>query len=138
MKKFLLMVIGISICVLLPFSCCIDAEPPDTSVTLTWTATGDDNNIGIAAEYDLRWAYDSTALIMDWSGCHQITGLPSPQPAGMTEIFTVEGLPADTVLFFAIKTADEAGNWSQISNIARVRTPDVTHPAAIMDLRIYE
>ena len=69
-----------------------------TSVTLTWTAPGDDENSGIASQYDIRY-YISTITDDNWDTAVQTTGL--------TE---------DTNYYFAIKTADEAPNWSGISN----------------------
>ena len=87
------------------------------SFALTWTASGDDGSIGTAAEYDLRY---STELISEsnWGNATRVSGLPQPKPAGSLELFTVEGLEPDLTYFFAIKVADEAGNWSPLSNIA--------------------
>jgi len=132
MKFFLIITIGILI--LLPLSCQIDADPPDISIMRYWTATGDDWDIGTATAYDLRWSYDSMQLIGDWDICTQVS-TPTPQVAGTPESCLVENLPSDAVIFFAIKAVDDAGNWSQISNILCDTTADVVHPGAITDLR---
>ena len=102
-------------------------------ITLSWTAPGDDGNVGTAAQYDLRY---STSPITDanWQGATTVAGLPAPSPAGSDESVTVTGLNANTTYYFAIKTADEADNWSALSNVASVTTADEIPPAAIADL----
>jgi hypothetical protein len=105
-------------------------------VGLNWTAVGDDSLTGTASQYDLRWSTDSTALVNNWATCTRVTLVPPPLPSGGREYFLVTGLPSDTLLFFAIKVADERPNWSGMSNIVRYRTPDVTPPARITDLKV--
>ena len=48
--------------------------------------------------------------------------MPAPSGAGTTQTVTVNGLTASTNYYFAIKTYDEAGNASGISNVLLVRT----------------
>ncbi len=104
-----------------------------TSVALSWTSPGDDNNTGTATTYDIRY---STSPINDgnFGSATQVSGEPSPQIAGSSESFTVTGLNSDTQYYFAIKTADEVPNWSGLSNVVTATTPDITPPASIMDL----
>ena len=92
--------------------------PTAGKVTLHWTAPGDDADTGRAAAYDLRY---STAPIIDdasFGSATRVSGVPAPQAAGATESFTVTGLVAGSSYYFAIKTVDEAGNWSALSNDA--------------------
>ncbi len=92
-----------------------------TAATLTWTAPGDDGNVGQATSYDLR--YSSSPLTADnFSLATSVTGVPAPQPAGSTETYTVTGLQPATTYFFGLKTSDEAGNVSTLSNIASYTT----------------
>ena len=108
-------------------------DPTSTTVTLTWTAPGADGHVGTASLYDIRYS----AEVADWDGARQVTGEPSPQPAGSSESFTVIALQPGTVYFFAIKTGDEVPNWSGISNLAAAVTvadDDQTAPGAITDL----
>ncbi len=108
------------------------------SVTLTWTAPGDDGDQGIATVYDLRY---STSLISEanFSQATQATGVPAPQIAGSAESFTVTGLDPSTTYYFAIKTADEVPNWSAISNVVSVTTTNEENsPANIADLNVVE
>jgi hypothetical protein len=104
------------------------------SVTLHWTAPGDDNNAGTASQYDVRY---STSPITDanWDAASQASGEPTPQAAGTAESFTVTGLTAATNYYFAIKTADEVPNWSALSNVVMIATDqETTAPAAVADL----
>lgn len=81
--------------------------------TLSWTAPGDDGGSGAAFVYDIRY---STAPISEglWNSATQVEGEPAPYMAGVEQTFTINGLNADTLYFFAIKTADEVYNWSDI------------------------
>lgn len=91
------------------------AAVTDSSVTLTWTATGDDADQGTATSYDLRYyRFPITPAI--WDSAIQVTGEPSPKPAGETDSMTVYGLLEDSTYYFALNVGDEAGNWSGISN----------------------
>jgi predicted outer membrane repeat protein len=91
------------------------------SVTLNWTAPGDDGDIGTAAQYDIRY---STSEITEenWDSAMQCTGEPAPKPAGEPETFTVTDLSPDTTYYFALKTADEVPNWSGLSNVVSCKT----------------
>jgi len=43
--------------------------------------------------------------------------MSTPLPAGSRETYTVPGLAINIVYFFALKTADDVGNWSAMSNV---------------------
>jgi len=87
-----------------------------TSITLSWTASGDDGTDGTATTYDVRY---STSKITDdsWYTASEATGEPSPQVSGSTETFIVTNLSENITYYFAVKTADERGNWSSLSNV---------------------
>jgi len=130
----------------------VDSTPPaaipdlvrwassDHSVTLAWTAPGDDGREGTAAAYACRYA---AAPITDatWEDA-QVVPVPddcAPGPAGSRDRLTVTGLAAATTHWFAVRARDEAGNWSPVSNALdavteRFRTwyvtPDGTGDAA--------
>jgi hypothetical protein len=87
-----------------------------TPFTISWTAPGDDSLVGRASCYDLR--YSSVPLTAaTFNRAAQITGLPAPAPAGTAESFVVSGLSDAVSYYFAIKTEDDAGNWSAMSNV---------------------
>jgi len=112
------------------------SEATPSSIKLSWTAPGDDGNLGQAAAYDIRY---STTLITEanWSEADRFSTDMVPASAGTEESITVDGIMADTEYYFAIKTADESSNISAISNVPSLNTLpplDVTPPAAIIDL----
>jgi hypothetical protein len=97
------------------------------SATLTWTAVGDDANVGTATAYDLRY---STAEITagNVASATQVTGEPAPKAAGQGETFTVTGLAAGTTYYFALQVADEVPNRSPLSNVPSRATQGVPPP----------
>ena len=111
-------------------------SPTSSSVVLTWTAPGNDDNTGTASQYDIR--YSSIGIIdteEKWGAATQCVGEPSPSPAGADEIFAVGGLSPNTTYYFALKAADEVPNWSGLSNSASGTTeeaaPQTMHVSAI-------
>ncbi|MCH8003942.1 MAG: S8 family serine peptidase [Nanoarchaeota archaeon] len=105
-----------------------DLTPVDKtfqSVTLTWTATGDDDSVGTASSYDLRY---STLLIdaTNFDSATEVSNLPKPQASGSTEVFEVNSLDSSTTYYFAIKAIDNVGNKGAISNIASETTTEPT------------
>jgi hypothetical protein len=86
------------------------------TVTLHWTAPGDDSISGTAAVYDMHCSgYPMTALNF-WK-TQWVAHMPKPHAAGTQESLTVTGLMANQVYYFSVRSADEAGNWSAMSNI---------------------
>ncbi len=106
------------------------SNPTRTTLKLTWTAPGDDGNVGTAAGYDIRYS-TSTITDANWGSASQVSGEPTPQAAGSSETFTVSGLSPDTTYSFAIKTADEVPLWSALSNIAQGKTTKEEEPAVL-------
>ena len=110
------------------------AESTPTTVTLSWTAPGDDSSTGQAWIYDIRY---SLSVITDanWASATKVTGIPAPKPAGSAESYVVTGLTPNTAYYFALKTGDEVPNWSVLSNvIQKSTTQETTPPAAITNL----
>jgi formylglycine-generating enzyme required for sulfatase activity len=109
-----------------------------TSVTLTWTATGDDGNQGTATSYDLRRS-SSVITESNFSAATQVTGVPGPRTSGQAESFSVTGLSANTTYYFAIKAKDDVNLQSPVSNAPYGTTqpvPDTIVPSRIGDLRV--
>jgi len=110
----------------------VEATP--YSVTLTWTAPGDDGSVGQAAQYDIRY---SLAVITDanWGSATQVSGEPTPATAGTVQEFEVTGLTPNTTYYLAIKTADEVPNWSALSNVVSKATlPEEIPPGTVANL----
>ncbi|MBI2930059.1 MAG: fibronectin type III domain-containing protein, partial [Planctomycetes bacterium] len=108
------------------------------SVTLTWTAPGDDGLAGTAAVYDVR--YSTSAITSDaaFAAATAVAGEPMPMAAGFAQSMTVMGLSPSTTYYFAMKTADEVPNWSGLSNNPSGTTGaiDGTAPAAVTNLAV--
>jgi len=109
-----------------------------TTWDVSWGAVGDDDMTGTATTYDLRY---STVPIDDsnWASATQVTGEPTPSVSGTPEGMTITGLAPSTTYYAAIKTGDEAGNWSVLSNNATETTsaPAGTNAISVGTLQVY-
>jgi hypothetical protein len=104
------------------------------SLTLHWTAVGDDGQAGTAAVYDLRVAGEPITE-SSWDAATAVTGVPAPRPAGTAQEMVVRGLTPGATYWFALRVRDDAGNWSPLSNVVRWDgTLDAAPPAAPDDL----
>jgi WD40 repeat protein len=105
------------------------------NLTLSWTAPGDNEDRGVAAFYDIRYA-TREADLKRWELAQVVPGEPLPEPAGTRQEYTLTGLQQDTVYYVGLKTTDDAKNTSELSNIVVIRTGDIIPPAAVADLRV--
>lgn len=127
-RQILYCVVCMSVCAAM-----LPAISEAATVTLRWTAPGDDGNVGTASQYDVRYS-TSNITNANYNNASQATGEPAPKAAGQSEQFTISNLAANTTYYFAIKSADEATNWSGLSNVVSFTTGDETAPASIADL----
>ena len=104
-----------------------------TSITVRWTAPGDDGTSGTAASYDIRYS-TSPITTLNWGAATQASGEPLPSAAGTQQTFTIGGLAGSTAYYVAMKTSDEAGNVSGLSNVPSGTTLDSVGPDAVRDL----
>lgn len=117
-------------------------------VTLTWTAPGDDGNRGRATFYQIKhspvkmvervtdWPPPGVKMPPDAAGYRKladehrtkvcsfyqafnVTGEPTPKPAGQRETFVLEHLPPGRHCV-GLKSFDAAGNTSDLSNVVEV------------------
>jgi hypothetical protein len=86
------------------------------TVTLAWTAPGEDSLCGRAYRYDLRFS-EQPITPQTFQQATPAQGLPTPTAPGTIQSFALEGLKSGVTYYFAIKTADQAGNWSAMSNV---------------------
>jgi len=109
-----------------------------TTLTARWTAPGDDAGVGTATAYDLRYSTDEIGVAITFDNASSATGEPAPGAAGTPQSFTITGLTPNTTYYVAVKSVDEAGNWSAISNVvARATAPlpaDTVPPSDTTDL----
>ena len=110
-----------------------DVPAATVTMTRTWTAPGDDGNVGTAAAYVIRYTTDTLAPWVDWMDAPTP---PAPQPAGTPESFTFAvDLEVGVNYWFAIKAVDDAGNWSGLSNLLCLSIPDDVPPNTIVDFK---
>jgi len=93
----------------------------ETSVDLTWTASGDDNLDGTAASYDIRYLVSEISET-SWTNAVQVSGEPIPQLSGASQSFSLIGLSSATQYTIAMRAIDEAGNVSGLSNVVTITT----------------
>jgi hypothetical protein len=139
-KLTLAVIIGLFAAAVVPMA----EAAPLPSITLTWTAPGDDGASGTATAYEARWSStqpDTTspaAMTTWWNAATPVPNMPSPQVAGTQQNVTVSpasGFPYGFTYYFVLRTRDEANNWSGNSNVARRPVTDTTGPAPVTDLR---
>lgn len=110
------------------------SDPSANSITLTWTAPGDNGKktiddmwiqpkvkysaTGLASRYipyDIRYSL-KPITDANWDSATKVQRTPIAQELSKQEKFAVAGLLPSTKYYFAIKTADDVPNWSGVSN----------------------
>jgi len=94
----------------------IVSPDPEGGAKVAWTAPGDDWSIGKATRYDLRFAQTPVLDDAGFAAAGVAAGLPAPKTAGTAEGVVVAGLTGGVTYYFALKTYDEIGNASSLSN----------------------
>jgi len=104
-----------------------------SSLTISWTASGDDSIYGNVHSYDVRFGktpIDSA----NWDNIESSRIITPIIPPGEQVTCTLSGLDLYTEYFIAVKALDEINNESFLSNIASARTQE---SPPITDLSIY-
>ena len=109
-------------------------EPLSNGLVLGWTATGDDEDQGTAAVYDLRIA-DDPLDAMGFATARRVTGIGVPHIAGTEETEEIGGLQPSHTYYLAVRALDEWGNAGPIVFSAAIETLpppalEVTPPAS--------
>jgi hypothetical protein len=107
---------GAALVLLAPLLARAQASPD--SVTLQWTAPGDDGSIGTASVYHMKMS-NSTITSANWASAFDVPGLPVPMIAGTHQSLVVHGLTNGVTYYFAIRAEDDAGNLGPISNVVQ-------------------
>ncbi|MCE9576471.1 MAG: lamin tail domain-containing protein [Deltaproteobacteria bacterium] len=99
-------------------------EAHAASVTVAWTAPGDDGATGTAAAYELRW---STSPI-DAASFPAATAVATAPPAkaGSPQTLTIALPPAVGTIWIAVRARDEVGNVGALSNIVEIASAPST------------
>jgi len=105
-------------------------DPTSNTISLTWTATGDDGTEGTATFYEVRYSTDPIDET-NWDLATLAPHAPPPAPSGTPESMEVVGLDANTFYYFAIKAFDEWANGSDLgANATGTTLPAPTADAA--------
>ncbi|HEY8209953.1 MAG TPA: lamin tail domain-containing protein [Myxococcaceae bacterium] len=110
----------------------IVSNTADTSVTIGWTAVGDNGVSGIASTYEMRSLSGASCPInaANFAGGAAVGSLPSPAAPGTNQSVTVSGLTPSADYCFALKISDEVGN-SSLSVSVGATTSDTVAPAVV-------
>ena len=97
-------------------------EVTPTTVMFTWRAPGSSGMSGRASLYDLRYSdtrFDETSF----ESALQATGVDAPSEPRSLERTTVGNLTPGQTYYFAIRTRDDNGNWSEWSPVINLALP---------------
>ncbi len=90
-------------------------EPTSNSLKLTWAAPADSSPSGVTA-YDIRYASAPITDTVLFNAATPVIYPTMPDSAGTPQSLVVKSLQFSTTYYFAIRSRDVWGNWSQISN----------------------
>lgn len=116
-----------------------EADPTEMSFLLHWTAPNPNDGDIVGAKvnhYELRYS-NSPINMVNWFDCQLVPAaqLPAPElPGGAQNMSAVILWESSRTIYFAIKSYDNAGNVSPLSNVYQTLSVDITGPDAIMDL----
>ncbi|XP_066283830.1 calcium-activated chloride channel regulator 1-like [Branchiostoma lanceolatum] len=103
----------------------------DKTVTLAWTAVGDDYNYGTASYYDIRISDSSSSLFNNFEEALRILqdnvtsgNLSAPREAGRTETFTIAlpNVKENATIYISARAIDANGNagipsWPAVASL---------------------
>ncbi len=92
-------------------------------VKLKWTATGNDDDIGKAYRYDIRYAYEPIDDEGAYFTAYLIQNFPYPSISGQKDsliinLLSLEQISQHEMIYFTVKAEDEAQNRSALGNSA--------------------
>jgi hypothetical protein len=104
------------------------ASRADSSITLTWTAVGDDcTGVRAATRYEIRYSETAPTGNRDWTwwdSARLINVLPIPSAPNAREFFKISGLVPERHYYFAVNAYDEANLFApSIAMVTSVTTP---------------
>ncbi|MCA2004831.1 MAG: S8 family serine peptidase [Ignavibacterium sp.] len=90
-------------------------NPTSNSLRLTWTAPLD-TSMGGVTQYDVRWSLSPITDTTSFYAANPLAYPGVPGTAGTPQELLVTGLNFSTTYYFAIRSRDSWGNWSNVSN----------------------
>lgn len=109
----------------------------DGKVQLSWSTPGDDGWLGVlpcGSRYKIVYSTaEPTDSELTWPATYCVLiatyGVSSPQ----TQTYIIQNLPYETTWYFRLRTRDDAGNWSELSNACTLFV--LVPPGKITDLQ---
>lgn len=86
-------------------------------LTLSWTAPGDDDNVGQADSYAIRYSVNPIN-VSNWSQATLAPASFTPAEAGTSESFTINNLSPGVEYYVAVRAYDESGNLGAFGSTA--------------------
>ncbi|MCL4708755.1 Ig-like domain-containing protein [bacterium] len=96
------------------------ADSSSSSITLAWSAPGDNNWDGQAHRYDIR--YSTEPITANNFSAAAAAPPPAPKRAGETQTLVINGLQIYQTYYVAMRAYDEVGHVSALSNVLKIRT----------------
>ncbi|MCA9751456.1 MAG: hypothetical protein KC591_04645 [Gemmatimonadetes bacterium] len=93
----------------------LQANVSGTTITLSWTAVGDDGTNGQALSYQVRRSPTPITNGAIWSSGTVVSGAPIPGPAGTAESMLIDGTP-DGTWYFGVRALDDGLNLGDVGN----------------------
>ncbi|HUU70789.1 MAG TPA: discoidin domain-containing protein [Planctomycetota bacterium] len=92
---------------------------------LSWRAPSDTAGRGAVSSYDIRARSIAPVTDANWASATPLTGEPVPEPPGTVQWMLSEfsDLPRCREVFFGLKSLDDAGFLSALSNSPSIDTP---------------
>ena len=97
------------------------SETGSNWVRVSWTATGDDGGTGTASRYEVKIS-TSPLSEANFNAAPSAGGVSDPAAPGSPESLQIKGLQFTTPYYIALKTIDDFGNASSISNVVGATT----------------
>lgn len=92
----------------------------DGSISLEWTAPGDDGNVGTAASYIVKTSVYPIVTEDDWKQADGKPGEPVPSPAGTRERMSIRNLSSGGYVYVTMRAVDDFFNLSPMGNCVKV------------------
>ncbi len=96
------------------------ADSTSSSITLAWSAPGDNNWDGQAHRYDIR--YSTEPITANNFSAAASAAAPAPKRAGEAQTLVINGLQIYRTYYVAMRAYDEVGHVSALSNVLKIRT----------------
>jgi hypothetical protein len=94
-----------------------------TSFTVLFNAPHEDcSSGGSVVEYAIRYSTTSFTEQNFWSNGSALLEIPGPDTPGTQQCADTYNLSQSTTFYVAMKSKDDAGNWSPLSNVVSTTT----------------